>query len=146
MLVSSVTVRWHWSWPSVGIPTPRVTLWRPVRSLSVPSTRRPGSPTQRPFAPSTVVLAHHRLSLGPCQLALGPSWHPYQNPHVSCAYLTTVVYVCAYVCMYACVCMYVCVCMCVCMYVFVYLCMCTRVAQKTKSWKCMAPQGCPCYT
>jgi len=20
------------------------------------------------------------------------------------------------------------------------------VAQKTKRWKCMAPQGCPCYT
>jgi len=22
----------------------------------------------------------------------------------------------------------------------------TSVVQKNKSWKCMAPQGCPCYT
>jgi len=25
-------------------------------------------------------------------------------------------------------------------------CRCSSVAQKTKSWKCMAPQGSPCYT
>src|SRR6218665_3781131 len=30
--------------------------------------------------------------------------------------------------------------------VSVSLCLYISVAQKTKSWKCMAPQGCPCCT
>ena len=68
-----------------------------------------------------------------------------------------------YVCVCVCVCLLICcmhtyVCLCIrpnalCKYLCTYshmyicrMCVCISVTQKTKSWKCLAPQGCPCYT